>query len=35
MRVKLGIQGRIQDFLRGGHMHKGVGVGFADFISFL
>ena len=35
--IKLGVfvrEGRIQDFWKGGHMYKGVGVRFADFISF-
>ena len=28
------IQGRIQDFWKGIHMSKGLGVRFTDFISF-
>ena len=28
------VQGRIQDFWKGGHMYNGVGVHFSEFISF-
>ena len=32
--AKVILQGQIQDSGKGVHIYKGVGVGFADFISF-